>query len=43
MFVIEFKVGSHNFDSYAVEQAHDYALDLRTFTEAVIISQSFRY
>ncbi len=31
VFVIEFKVGSHSFDSYAVEQAHDYALDLRNF------------
>lgn len=31
VFVIEFKVGSHNFDSYAVEQAHDYALDLKNF------------
>lgn len=31
VFVIEFKVGSHTFDSYAVEQAHDYALDLKNF------------
>lgn len=31
VFVIEFKVGSHNFDSYAVEQVHDYALDLKNF------------
>lgn len=31
VFVIEFKVGSHNFDNYAVEQAHDYALDLKNF------------
>lgn len=31
VFVIEFKVGSHSFDSYAVEQAHDYALDLKNF------------
>ena len=31
VFVIEFKVGSHSFDRYAVEQAHDYALDLKNF------------
>jgi len=31
VFVIEFKVGSHSFDSYAIEQAHDYALDLKNF------------
>ncbi len=31
VFVIEFKVGSHSFDSYAVEQVHDYALDLKNF------------
>lgn len=31
VFVIEFKVGSHNFDSYAIEQVHDYALDLKNF------------
>lgn len=31
IFVIEFKVGSDNFDSYAIDQAHDYALDLKNF------------
>jgi hypothetical protein len=31
VFVIEFKVGSHSFDSYAVEQVYDYALDLKNF------------
>jgi hypothetical protein len=31
VLVIEFKVGSHNFDSYAVEQVYDYALDLKNF------------
>ena len=31
VFVIEFKVGSHSFDGYAIEQAHDYALDLKNF------------
>ncbi|NBP40300.1 MAG: DUF2075 domain-containing protein [Betaproteobacteria bacterium] len=31
VFVIEFKVGSQNFDRYALEQVHDYALDLKNF------------
>ena len=31
VFVVEFKVGSHSFDSYAIEQSHDYALDLKNF------------
>lgn len=31
IFVIEFKVGSHSFDSYAIDQVHDYALDLKNF------------
>lgn len=31
VFVIEFKVGSTSFDSYAIDQAHDYALDLKNF------------
>lgn len=31
IFVIEFKVGSHTFDRYAVSQVHDYALDLKNF------------
>lgn len=31
VFVIEFKVGSSTFDSYAIDQVHDYALDLKNF------------
>ena len=31
VFVIEFKVGSSRFDRSAVEQVHDYALDLKNF------------
>lgn len=31
VFVIEFKVGAQIFDSYAVEQVYDYALDLKNF------------
>lgn len=31
VFVIEFKVGSRNFDRHAIEQVHDYALDLKNF------------
>lgn len=31
LFVIEFKVGSHNFDNYAIEQVYDYSLDLKNF------------
>jgi hypothetical protein len=31
IFVIEFKVGSKNFDRSAVDQVHDYALDLKNF------------
>lgn len=31
IFVIEFKVGAHNFDISAVEQVHDYSLDLKNF------------
>lgn len=31
IFIIEFKVGSSAFDSYAIDQAHDYALDLKNF------------
>lgn len=31
VFVLEFKVGSSTFDNYAIEQAHDYALDLKNF------------
>src|SRR5690242_21863837 len=29
--VVEFKVGSSDFDRHAVEQVHDYALDLKNF------------
>ena len=31
VFVIEFKVGSETFDRSALEQVHDYALDLKNF------------
>ncbi len=31
VFVLEFKVGAHSFDRYAVEQVFDYALDLKNF------------
>lgn len=31
VFVVEFKVGAHSFDGYAVEQVYDYALDLKNF------------
>ena len=31
IFVIEFKVGSQHIDRHAVEQVHDYALDLKNF------------
>ena len=31
IFVIEFKVGAHNFDISAIEQVHDYSLDLKNF------------
>ena len=31
IFVIEFKVGADNFDRAALEQVHDYALDLKNF------------
>jgi len=31
VFVIEFKVGASSFDTHAIEQAHDYALDLKNF------------
>ena len=31
VFVIEFKVGSRNFDRQAIDQVHDYALDLKNF------------
>ena len=33
VFVIEFKVGEHAFDSAALEQVWDYALDLKNFHE----------
>lgn len=31
VLVLEFKVGSDTFDRHAIEQAHDYALDLKNF------------
>lgn len=31
VFALEFKVGAHSFDRYAVEQVYDYALDLKNF------------
>jgi Uncharacterized conserved protein (DUF2075) len=31
IFVVEFKVNSSAFDSYAIDQVHDYALDLKNF------------
>lgn len=31
IFLLEFKVGSHTFDSYAINQVVDYALDLKNF------------
>lgn len=31
VFVIEFKVGAGAFDRYAIDQVHDYALDLKNF------------
>ncbi len=33
VFVVEFKVGSSNFDRHAIEQVIDYALDLKNFHE----------
>lgn len=33
IFVIEFKVGSDQFDRHAIEQVEDYALDLKNFHE----------
>lgn len=34
IFVLEFKVGERGFPSYAIDQAWDYALDLKNFHEA---------
>ena len=31
IFIVEFKVNSASFDSYAIDQVHDYALDLKNF------------
>ena len=31
VFVVEFKVGSESFDRFAIDQVHDYALDLKNF------------
>lgn len=33
LFVLEFKVGERQFTSYAINQAYDYALDLKNFHE----------
>jgi len=33
VFVIEFKVGERRYSSHALDQAHDYALDLKNFHE----------
>jgi hypothetical protein len=34
LFVIEFKVGEHEFTAHAIDQVYDYALDLKNFHEA---------
>ncbi|HKY29782.1 MAG TPA: DNA/RNA helicase domain-containing protein, partial [Pyrinomonadaceae bacterium] len=33
LFILEFKIGERQFTSYAVDQAYDYALDLKNFHE----------
>jgi len=33
IFVLEFKIGSNDYDKYAIEQAFDYGLDLNNFHE----------
>jgi Uncharacterized conserved protein (DUF2075) len=33
LFVLEFKIGEHHFTSYAMNQAYDYAVDLKNFHE----------
>ena len=33
LFVLEFKIGEHQFTSYAMNQAYDYAVDLKNFHE----------
>ena len=33
LIVLEFKIGEHQFTSYAINQAYDYALDLKNFHE----------
>jgi hypothetical protein len=33
LFVLEFKIGEHHFTSYAINQAYDYAVDLKNFHE----------
>src|SRR5207245_2899936 len=33
LFVLEFKIGEREFTSYAINQAYDYALDLKNFHE----------
>jgi hypothetical protein len=33
LFVLEFKIGERQFASHAINQAYDYALDLKNFHE----------
>jgi len=33
LFVLDFKIGEHQFASHAINQSYDYALDLRNFRE----------
>jgi hypothetical protein len=33
LFILEFKIGEHLFTSYAINQAYDYAVDLKNFHE----------
>jgi hypothetical protein len=42
VFVIEFKVGEKSFDSAALDQVWDYALDLKNFIKASHALQSSR-
>ena len=37
VFILEFKVGASSFDSSAVDQVHDYALDLKNFHRRKIL------
>ncbi len=34
LFVVEFKVGEHEFSAHAIDQVYDYALDLKNFHES---------